>query len=49
MKIKQGVVAIEPITIIAAVVCLVLGAVIGFCYRKQIAEAKVGVAEKKSE
>ena len=48
MKIKQGVVAIEPITIIAAVVCLVLGAVIGFCYRKQIAEAKVGVAEKRA-
>ena len=41
-------VAIEPITIIAAVVCLVLGAVIGFCYRKQIAEAKVGVAEKRA-
>ena len=45
MKIKQGVVIIEPIqTIIAAIIGLVLGAVIGFCYRKNIAEAKVGIA-----
>ena len=48
MKIKQGVVTIEPITIIAAVIALILGAVIGFCYRKQIAEAKIGVAEKRA-
>ena len=48
LKIKQGVVTIEPITIIAAVICLVLGAVIGFCYRKQFAEAKIGVAEKRA-
>ena len=47
-KIKQGVVTIEPITIIAAVIALILGAVIGFCYRKQIAEAKIGVAEKRA-
>ena len=48
MKIKQGVVTIEPITIIAAVIALILGTVIGFCYRKQIAEAKIGVAEKRA-
>ena len=41
-------VTIEPITIIIAVIALVLGAVIGFCYRKNIAEAKIGVAEKRA-
>ena len=48
MKTKQGVVTIEPITIIAAVIALIVGAVIGFCYRKNIAEAKIGVAEKRA-
>ena len=42
-------VTIGPIqTIIAIVISVIIGAVIGFCYRKQIAEAKIGVAEKRA-
>ena len=41
-------VTIEPMTIIVGIVCIVLGVVIGVFYRKHIAEAKVGVAEKRA-
>jgi len=39
---------IEPISIILIVVAAVLGAGIGFQYRKRIAEAKFGVAEERA-
>ena len=39
---------IDPISIILAVVCLLVGVVVGIAYRKKIAEGKVGVAEERA-
>ena len=39
---------IDPISIILAVVCLLVGVIVGIAYRKKIAEGKVGVAEERA-
>ena len=39
---------IDPISIILAVVCLLVGVVVGIAYRKKIAEGKVGGAEERA-
>ena len=39
---------IDPISIILAVVCLLIGVIVGIAYRKKIAEGKVGVAEERA-
>ncbi|HIT73486.1 MAG TPA: ribonuclease Y [Candidatus Fimicola cottocaccae] len=39
----------EPITIITGIIGVILGALVGFNYRKRIAEAKIGVAEERAE
>ena len=39
---------IDPISIILAVVCLLVGIAIGVAYRKKVAEGKIGVAEERA-
>ncbi|MBE6008401.1 MAG: ribonuclease Y [Lachnospiraceae bacterium] len=39
----------EPLSIILTIVGVILGALIGFNYRKHIAESKIGVAETRAE
>ena len=43
----------EPIEIlimvIVGIVCLAVGALVGILYRKNVAEAKIGTAEKKAK
>lgn len=36
------------LTIITAVVCLIIGVIIGFLYRKNVAEKEIGSAEQEA-